>query len=46
MKKTKGCATCIRSQWTLGNGFQDDRSHDKKAIEVWNTEKLIENSVR
>ena len=20
-EKTKSCATCIRSQWTLGNGF-------------------------
>ena len=34
-KKTKGCETCMHSQWTLWNRFDDDRLHDQKAIEVW-----------
>ena len=32
---TKGCETCMHRQWTLWKGFQDDRSHDQKATEVW-----------
>ena len=45
-EKTKGCATCILSQWTLWNWFKNDRSHDEKAIEVLNTNKFIEKNVR
>ena len=42
----KGCATCMHSQRTFWNRFEDYMSHDQKAIEVWNTKKFIEKSVR
>ena len=44
-EKTKGCATCIDSQWTLWNRFEDDTSHDQKAIKVLNFQKFTENSL-
>ena len=45
-EKTKGCATWIHSHWTLLNRFDDDRSHDQKAIEDSNFRKFTKNSVK
>ena len=45
-EKNKGCATSMHSQWTLLNWYEDDRSHDQKAFEVWNSKQFTENSLR
>ena len=45
-EQTKGSTTFMHSQLTLWNRFDDDKSHDQKAIEIWNTKQFTENSVR